>query len=131
MDDIFYLNTKKISVKDVKKVAEKLKVNKVFIPKTSDVLEIQYCDGIYASWFEMSVDDFQEPDDRNFLYKNKIVSIFCISYHPKDLEFILPHIKCVLKEYGGWIGNDSERFQPLFDIKNIDSFFYQVEEDFL
>jgi hypothetical protein len=128
MDDIFYLSTKKIGVKDIKKAAEKVKVDKVFIPITSDVLEIEYCNGITASWFEMSIEEFKEPNDKKILDENKIISVFCITHHPKDIEFILPHIKCMLKEYGGWIGNDSERFQPWFDIEKIDFLCYQIEE---
>lgn len=128
MDDIFYLSTKKININNIKQVAEQVNVRNTFITKTSDVLEIEYCDNIIANWFQMSIEEFKEPEDIKFLDDNKIREIFCISHHPRDLKSIMPHIKTILKEYGGWIGNDSERFQPWFDVKNIDSFEYQTEE---
>ncbi|SHJ43586.1 hypothetical protein SAMN02745163_01963 [Clostridium cavendishii DSM 21758] len=126
MEDIFYLSTKKINVKDINKIAEKVNVKSTFIPKTLDVLEIEYCDGITASWFNMSLCEFQEPEDEKFLNDNKIEAVFCISHHPRNLKIIMPHIKNVLKEYGGWIGNDNEKFQPWFNLENIESFEYQI-----
>lgn len=127
MDDIFYLSTKKITVNNIKQIAEQVNVKNTFIPKSSDVLEIDYSEGVTASWFQMRVEEFEEPESVKFLDCNKIRTIFCISHHPKDLKLILPHLKKVLKEYGGWIGNDSEGFQPCFDIEFIDSFEYQTE----
>lgn len=52
----------------------------------------------------------------------EIESIFCISYHSSDFALIRPHIKTLLKEYGGWIGNDEYGFQPCFNLENLDLF---------
>ena len=122
MDDIFYMSEKKISITDIAEAARSVNVKSTFIPQTSDVLQVEYSDGIMTEWFFMKVEEFQEMDDKKFLSDNKISSIFCISFHVKDFVLILPHIKILLERYGGCIGNDSEGFQPIFNLHNIDFF---------
>ena len=122
MDDIFYMSTKKVSINDINEIAKRINVKNIFIPKSLDVLQIEYCDGIIADWCCMSVDDFCEFEDKKFLIDNKIKSIFCVSYHPRNFELMLPHIKMLLQEYGGWISNDGDGFQPYYKLQNIDSF---------
>lgn len=63
-----------------------------------------------------------EVEDKNFLIENQIKSIFCISHHSNNFPSILPHLKMMLQEYDGWIGNDEEGFQPCYDMRNIDLF---------
>lgn len=122
MDDIFYMSAKKVSIKDINEIAKRTNVKNTFIPKSLDVLQIEYCDGIIADWFCMSVDDFCEDENKKFIVNNKIESIFCVSYHPSNFALMLPHIKILLQEYGGWIGNDGDGFQPCFNLQNIDLF---------
>ena len=122
MDDIFYMSAKKVSIKDISEIAKRINVKNTFIPKSLDVLQIEYCDGIIADWLCMSVDDFGEYDNMNFLIDNKIESIFCISYHSRNFALMLPHIKILLQEYGGWIGNDGDGFRPYYNLQNIDLF---------
>ena len=122
MDDIFYMSANKVGIIDISESAKKVNVKSTFIPESSDVLEIEYCDDIIANWFCMRLDDFRELEDQRFLIDNKIESIFCISYHSSDFALIRPHIKTLLKEYGGWIGNDEDGFQPCFNLGNLDLF---------
>lgn len=124
MDDIFYMSPKKVSIKDINEIAKRVNVKSTFIPKSLDFLEIEYYDGIMANWFLMNLEDFQELEDKKFLMDNKIKSIFCISYHSINFTLILPHIKTLLQEYEGWIGNDGDGFQPCFNLQNIDLFHY-------
>lgn len=120
MDDIFYMSPKNIKIEDIEETAKRVSVKRTFIPQSKDVLEVEYCDGVMANWFCMRLEVFQELEDTKFLSVNKIKSIFCISHHPSNFPIILPHIKTLLQEYGGWIGNDAEGFQPCFNIGSID-----------
>ena len=122
MDDIFYMTNKKISVIEINDIAKKVNDKSTFIADHSDALQIEYFHGIIADWVSISVKEFSEPEDKIFLSDNKINSIFCISYHPSQFNFVLPHLKALLQEYGGFIGNDSEGFQPCFSLENIDFF---------
>ena len=94
MDDIFYMSSKNVRIKDIDEIAKRINVKKTFMPQSTDVLEVEYCDGVMAN--------------------------FCISHHPSNFPLILPHIKILLQEYGGWIGNDAEGFQPCFNVWSID-----------
>lgn len=124
MDDIFYMSSKNVSIKDINEIAKRMNVKNTFMSKTADVVEIEYSDSVVASWFCMRLEDFQEVEDKNFLIKNQIKSIFCVSHHSNNFPSILPHLKMMLQEYDGWIGNDGEGFQPCYDMWNIDLFNY-------
>ncbi len=124
MDDIFYMSSKDVSIEDVDEIAKRMNVKNTFLSKTSDVLEIEYSDSVEASWFCMRLEDFQEVEDKKFLIENRIKSIFCVSHHSNNFPFLLPHIKMMLQEYGGWIGNDGEGFQPCYDRGSVDLFNY-------
>ena len=124
MDDIFYMSSKNVRIKDIDEIAKRVNVKNTFIPRSTDALEVEYCDGVMANWFCMKMEDFQELEDMKFVIQNRINSIFCISHHSGNFSLILPHIKLLLQEYGGWIGNDEEGFQPCFNVENIDLFNY-------
>ena len=121
MDDIFYMSSKNVRIKDIDEIAKRINVKKTFMPQSTDVLEVEYCDGVMVNWFRMRLEDFQELEDTKFLSDNKIKSIFCISHHSSHFPLILPHIKILLQEYGGWIGNDAEGFHPCFNISTLDT----------
>lgn len=120
MDDIFYLSTMKIDLKDIGEEAKAVKVKSILIPKFSEIIEIEYQEGVIASWAKMSVKEFRETEDAKFLIDNEIESVFCISHHNKDLHIFLPHIRNLLGKYGGWIGNDNSGFQPYYNLENIE-----------
>ena len=126
MDDIFYMTDKKININDIAEVAREVNVKSIFIPESVNVLQIEYSYDIMAEWFCMKLEDFYESEDKKFFDRNKIQSVFCISSHLSNFDFILPHIKMLMQEYGGWIGSDSEGFQPCFNHENIDCFTYYI-----
>lgn len=112
------MSAKKVDKINIRETAKKVNVKSIFIPESSDVLEIEYCNGIIANWLCMGLKDFKELEEQKFLIDNKIESIFCISYHSRDFALIRPHLKTLLKEYGGWIGNDEDGFQPCFNLED-------------
>ncbi|OOO00698.1 MAG: hypothetical protein ATN35_06015 [Epulopiscium sp. Nele67-Bin004] len=118
MDDIFYCTGNKITLNDIKELAEQVNVKRTFITQSLDALEIEYLNGIYTQWIQMDMDDI-ESVDRKDLMDNNISIIFCISHHPKQVKFILPHLNKVLQTYGGWIGSDSGGFHPRINAHNI------------
>lgn len=122
MDDIFYFNSKEVSLKDIKKIAEELDAQEIFMTEAQDALQITYCDSARTDWVKMSLEEFPDPDAIAFLTQNKIRVIFCISYHPAYLQSLKKHIVRILEKYGGLIGMDSDGFYPYYDLKNIDSF---------
>ncbi len=120
MDDIFYMTDTKVSINDIALTARETNAGNIFIPESADVVQIEYKENITADWSYMKTEDFPESEDKKFLTDNKIRSFFCIACHLNNLTSMLPHIKTLLQKYGGFIGNDSEGFQPCFSRENID-----------
>ena len=61
---------------------------------------------------------------QEFIQTHEIESIVCISHHKSCVKETLELAKMLLDRYGGWIGNDSDGFLPVFDAANISSFSY-------
>ncbi len=119
MDDIFYMTDKKVNINDIAGIAQETNAINVFIPESAEVMQIEYKENIMADWSCMRIGDFQESEDKIFLDQNKIKSVFCISCHMNNFTFMLPHVKMLLQKYGGFIGSDSDGFQPCFSQENI------------
>ena len=122
MDDIFYLCSEKIKLDDIKEIAEGLEAKEIIFANTLDVMHITYCDNTTTNWTLMNLEEFHEPEDKTFFIKKEIRVVFCISYHPVNLKNLKIHLIEVLKNYGGWIGMDSEGFFPYYNLENIDDF---------
>ena len=56
MDDIFYMSSQNVRIKDIDEIAKRINVKKTFIPQSTDALEIEYCDGVMANWFCMRLE---------------------------------------------------------------------------
>ena len=40
MDDIFYMSSKNVRIKDIDEIAKRINVKKTFMPQSTDVLEV-------------------------------------------------------------------------------------------
>ena len=40
MDDIFYISSKNVRIKDIDEIAKRINVKKTFMPQSTDVLEV-------------------------------------------------------------------------------------------
>jgi len=45
---------------------------------------------------------------------------FIISHHDTSTETLLELLKCVFERYGGWVGNDDNTFETIYDANTID-----------
>ncbi len=125
MDDIIFFSKQIIMNEDVKRYAIDIGAIRVFISESYDDLAIYYSKNHKVDWYKMSIDEFGDPCDADYLLQNEIKSIYLISHHKKDLPFIINHIKLLMRDFGGWLGNDSDMFQPCFNIDNIEKFSYE------
>lgn len=53
MDDIFYMSPQVIDLVDVNRSANMINVHNTTITKLSEVLEVEYCEGVVEQWFSM------------------------------------------------------------------------------
>lgn len=69
--------------------------------------------------------EFKDSADQRFIQEKKISSIICISHHTSYIAETLKLTELLLEKWGGWIGNDTDGFLPIFDVKNISVFCYE------
>lgn len=123
MDDIFYLNDNKITISEIEQTIKSEKIYKIISVPASKVLQVYLNENVFIDIQEMSLSDFGE-ECATVIEEQKIISVFCFSHHPKDFELLKPILILMLNKHGGWIGNDNENFEPMFDSRNICSFEY-------
>ena len=56
-------------------------------------------------------------------------TIWCISHHPHERTPRIATLRNNLEDYGGFVGNDEECFEPRFTLKDIDQFTYRSDDD--
>lgn len=123
MDDIFYFIPIKIGIVDIYKCIREMYSNKLLLWEESNSLQVYYKSDRFIDVYEMSLDEF-DCENREFLIEHGIHTAFCISHHRIDKEFFIQYIEAILVKYGGWLGNDSDKFQPWFNLQNIKLFKY-------
>lgn len=123
MDDIFYLTQKKLDVSCLYHVF--LNVNELCVDafEVSNSLQLRTKTQIINLTF-MNVSEFKDSFCK-LIQEREISSIVCISHHKVYRKEMLDIAKILLQEYGGWIGNDSDGFLPIFDMTDIEFFSYE------
>lgn len=125
MDDIFYLNQRKISIEEIYNFL-KNNHSEIKMSLYNDTFSVELDSAVHFYYTQMKLDEFQEPDDKKFLADEKIQSIIMITHHPRDLKSILPFIREYMEKSDGLIGNDSDAFQPIYNIYDLSSFNYDL-----
>lgn len=117
MNDIFYLSTRRINFKNIN-------INFINVKYCSEnFIQIEYENNLY-SFMKMNLDEFTEDLDIKFIVENNIIEIICIIHHSNNLQDLIKIMYEVLNNYGGFLGNDSIGFLPIFNLTNIKSFSY-------
>lgn len=122
MDDIFYLSPIKLNTDCMCKVFQNVDSIHVRDFRLSDAIQINTGTQIINMTL-MGLSEFYEAN-QEFIQTHKIASIVCISHHISCVQETLELAKLLLDRWGGWIGNDSDGFLPIFDATNISSFSY-------
>lgn len=124
MNDIFYLLKENINARNI---CDALEGNekKISVNAEESAFTVDYLDGIHMEWYKMNIEDFEDFD---YLKKNKFLIVYCISHHSKDINTIISEIKILMKKFGGIVGNDNEKFKPLFEYNEIDNFSYEKND---
>ncbi len=122
MDDIFYFSDKKVNLKDIKCIAEKIGYGKLFLTTDETGLQIEVDEYEYWQFAIVDIDnDFNDPKEKSVLEKANTVSGFCISHHIQSLNNLIKLLQEIGRHFGGWIGSDEDGFEPRFiclELKN-------------
>lgn len=124
MDDIFYLSERKLNVDSICTLFQKADVIRVESFRTSNTLQL-YTKTQILHLAIMEPFEFKDSTDQKFIQEKKISNIICISHHRSYIVETIKLTKLLLEKWGGWIGNDTDGFLPIFDRKNISSFCYE------
>ena len=125
MDDIFYLSPVKLNIKCICDAFQN--VDGIYVKgfRPSNTIQINTATQIINMAFMWRF-EFDRAG-QEFIQTHKIASIVCISHHKSYIQEALELAKLLLDRWGGWIGNDSDGFLPIFDTTNILSFSYFEE----
>ena len=115
MDDIFYLSQTKLNVDSICALFQKADVIRVEKFKTSNTLQL-YTKTQMLHLAIMEPFEFKDSADQRFIQEKKISSIICISHHTSYIAEILKLTELLLEKWGGWIGNDTDGFIPIFAV---------------
>lgn len=117
MKDIFYLCPQKIELANLYELLQSHKiVCKCFWEK--QVIQVYNLDQ-WIDFIFMDQEEFEEKDQVLFREK-KIQTIICISYKSQSKNELKKILQILLEINGGVIGSDSEAFEPIFDINDIE-----------
>lgn len=122
MDDTFYMSPVKRNIDCMCKIFQN--VDSIYVEsfRLSGVIQINTGRQL-INMALMGALEF-DKSDQEFIQTHEIESIVCISHHKSCMKETLELAKLLLDRYGGWIGNDSDGFLPVFDVANISSFSY-------
>lgn len=122
MDDVFYLSPARLNKKCLQKVFQNIDSFNVREYRLSDAIQIETGTQVINMTI-MGVLEF-DKSGQEFIQTHEIKSIVCISHHKSCVQETMALAKLLLNRWGGWIGNDSDGFSPVFDSTNISSFHY-------
>lgn len=80
-------------------------------------------DILFAIYRMAPADDFC-PEDTRTLQTLGVVAVFCISHRRTSVESLRRLLRSLLERYGGYVGHDTEGFQPIFTAKTLPDFSY-------
>jgi len=125
MVDLFYFTRDAVSLEDIARLAEQAGYRTlVFGAASGPELNTYYNDEDFWQWIPISRKD---GDFRSFDRKSKEVidtfrpvSAFIVAYQPMSWPSLRSLLKRVMECFGGWIGSDTDGWQPIFTFDNID-----------
>ncbi len=109
-----------MSPKDICEILKTNKDAKIFLNKDGNAFTVDYGELIHTEWFKMEIEEFEWSK-----FYSRIKTVYCISHHSSAINWLLPELKKLIDKFGGFLGNDSEEFEPLYDENNVMLFNYE------
>jgi hypothetical protein len=125
MNDIFYFTEQNVGLKEIQDELQLSTSYEYFLTEKQDALQVTLGSNerLQFDLLELPV-DIVDPGDLEVLQKSAVKSAICISHHSYSLDKVKSILHILLKRFGGWIGNDSDAFEPRFSIDNLNEFTY-------
>ncbi|CAM3599535.1 hypothetical protein VA7868_02204 [Vibrio aerogenes CECT 7868] len=124
MKDVFYFSKQPIELLSIKQNLQDY-YNDILLNEDQDALQIKINKEEMIQIVSLNVTtEFGDPEDCDVIEATGVKSCICISHHSFSIDCVKDILKIILKNYGGWVGNDSDYFEPRFVLDDIDSFRY-------
>jgi hypothetical protein len=118
--DIFYFSPKELVLRDIYDLLNRTNLYTLLLTENSDALQVALGDTVIWQMYQMDIlSDFSEEDNRNIRATNAR-TCFCISFHSNTLNELKVILRALLTAFDGWVGDDTDGFEPRFELKNID-----------
>ena len=123
MNDFFYFSALDIDVEDLHVAISGIEQYSSFLSKNEKNLQIEVISNdknVRWDIYEMNIDeDFSDAGSLNTIKESGAVSCFCVSHHSWTLNELGKLFMIFISIFGGWVGNDSDGFEPKFTLENI------------
>ena len=119
MDDSFLLSKRNASVSEMEAVLRAAGYERV-VSSGAGITVFRDDLTILVNITQIECDEVPEDDVRK-MRSLGIVSIFCVSHHPRDSCLMRPLLKALLHAFDGCIGNDDDGFEPIFTLEDLES----------
>jgi hypothetical protein len=124
MRDIFFFSGSNIDLADVRDILSSNNNYDLLLNSSKNALEIKMGNEIVQMAKLDISKDFGDPEDLEVIKNTGMKTCFCVSHHSSSIDLVKDYLKKLLEIYGGWVGNDSEGFEPRFILDEIDFFEY-------
>lgn len=124
MRDVFYFTDRKITL-DHLQYCLKQEGYDVLLSSERFSLQVSFPKESKVQIYPMDIaSDFLDEDSIEVIKNKNFASVFCISHDQEYIEELKGCLTAFFFKYGGWVGNDSDYFEPIFDQSDIHEFSY-------
>lgn len=110
--DWFYMNSSTVTVRDIEKQLTNYPNITTEIWEDAGVLEVNLSDKSSLD-FEAIKPYFKDKEGQEFLQKNQILALFMVTFQAEDYDTIVPILKHIITNLGGFFCEDTEDFSNL------------------
>jgi len=125
MKDIFYFSDNDIDLAIIRNILLDNYDYDLLLNVSQDALEIKINEDKIVQVVKMDIGSgFGDPEDLEVIRDTGMTSCVCISHHSDEIDHVKNFLRIILGRFGGWVGNDSEGFEPRFMLADIERFEY-------
>ncbi len=110
--DWFYMNSELITVRDIEKHLRNYENLTTEIWEDAGVLEVSFNEKSSLD-IEAIKPYFKDKEGQEYLQKNHILALFMVTFQSADYDNIIPVMKHITKNLGGFFCEDTEDFSTL------------------
>lgn len=118
--EFYFMLPKEVKVKELSSAIVSVPQEKIEIWLELNLMEVvMEHDSLI---FQDARDCFVDPLDLDFIKEHQVLMIYEISFDTRDVELTTRVLRELLEKYGGMICSDTETFDPIYTLENLEKF---------